>query len=52
MTKAIMVRFSDAEASQIEEFVKNGMNRSMADLIRKATVIYIETKLTKRAVSV
>jgi len=41
MAKAIMVRFSDAEATQIKQLVSNGTNRSMADLIRKATILYI-----------
>ncbi len=38
MTKRIVIRLSDAEASKLREYVDGGLARSNADFVRSATL--------------
>lgn len=38
MTKRIVIRLSDVEASKLQDFVNNGLARSNADFVRSATL--------------
>lgn len=43
----IVPRFSLSEGEDIDNMVKSGICRSRADLVRKATIIFIEQESTK-----
>ena len=38
MTRRVVIRLSDAEASKLQDFVNGGLARSNADFVRSATL--------------
>jgi len=42
MTKSIIIRISESEYSEIQNYVKAGKARTLADFVHTGTRIYIE----------
>jgi Predicted transcriptional regulators containing the CopG/Arc/MetJ DNA-binding domain and a metal-binding domain len=42
-------RFSKEEMESIEELVRNGTAKNRSDLVRKATIFYLQEKAWKKA---